>query len=156
MGSDLPQPETFPKEARAAFAGIAMVHVKPGEKGPDTFIGKCIRPHFQCQPVIHRSPSPSDRQLILLERRVITASIRQWIMTPSSSYSTSVTRKCLSLLQGLTAVHLLFSSFFEFNAFIISRLSALAITPRLSPWYLPAIPVHKTPTVLRLPRVDHS
>lgn len=70
------------------------------------------------QPLIHLLLSRKSRHWIGNERRVITASIKQCITAPSSLNSTSVIKKCFSLLTGRVAVHLLLRSFLGLTVFI--------------------------------------
>ena len=82
-----------------------------------------IAPLFLLSDVYYRQPDSQClssfrmRQLMGKVRCVNTASIKQYTTTPSSSYSTSVIRKCFSLFSGCTDVHLLRSSFFGDTGF---------------------------------------
>ena len=92
------------------------------------------RKSFHFHPVIHSLLFRNSRHLIGKQRLVNTASIRQWMMAPSSSSSTSVTRKCFSFPAGRTAVHLLLSNFFVLSGFTIlpAKFSVLfCVTSRL-------------------------
>ena len=66
---------------------------------------------YYFQPCNHCSVSFKSCQLISAVRCEIIASNKHRITSPSSSKSTSEIKKCFSLLIGLTAVHLLRSSF---------------------------------------------